>query len=95
MSHSIFQKMSKSSETPVNSTTIKFVRGQNFSFRGKKDPGRKLNLPHKPGEARTFFASPKKDPELGRSTEATTLSPQELHILFLWGKKVSLFKPRK
>ena len=51
----------KSSWTSVNSTTIKFVRGQNlFFFREKKDPGRKPSLPHKPGEARTFFASAKR-----------------------------------
>jgi len=41
---------------------MKFVRGQSepFSFSEKKDPGRNPDLPHKPGEARNFFASPKK-----------------------------------
>ena len=41
-------------------------RSESFPFREKKDPGRKANLPHKPGEARTFFASPKKGSGVGK-----------------------------
>jgi hypothetical protein len=62
-----FNNVSKSSWTSVISSTIKFVRGQNlFLSEKKKDPGRKANLPHKPGEARTFFASPKKGSGVGK-----------------------------
>ena len=44
----------------------KCERSESFPFREKKDPGRKANLPHKPGEARTFFASPEKGSGVGK-----------------------------
>ena len=77
-----FNNFSKSSwDLTVNSTTIKFVEGQNLFLSEKKDPGRKPNLPHNPGEARTFFASAKKGSRVGKINSlvaSTILSPQEL-----------------
>ena len=89
-----FNSFSKSSWTSVNSTTLKFVKGLNlFSFREKKDPGRKPNLPHKPGEARTFFASAKKGSGVRKINFLVAKSSQN-HFLF-GGKKVSVSRPRK
>ena len=53
----------------MNSTTIKFVRGQNLYLSDKKkDPGRKPTCPTNLVRPEPFLLQPKKDPELGRST---------------------------
>ena len=74
-----FNKFSKSSWTSVNSTTIKFVRGQNLFLSEKKGSGKETYLPHKPGEARAFFASAKKGSGVGKINflvaSSTILSP--------------------
>ena len=64
-----FNLFSKSSWTSVNSTTIKFVRGQNL-FLSEKKRIREGNLtcPTNLVRPEPFLLQPKKHPELGRST---------------------------
>ena len=96
-----FNNLSKSSWTSVNSTTIKFVRGQNF-FLSEKKRIREGNLtcPTNLVRPEPFLLQPKKDLELGRSTFWWLNPPFWAHKSsrnrFLFGgKKVSVSRPRK